>query len=239
MEGPAAPPDPRQVRALGAEFGTGGEAARRRRPKTGEHHGPDGRGLPERVHLRRARGSYGAALGRPRAAGADACIITTFVFIRLPNRSPSSTAPGRPILARPPKKVSRAVGRALHTVGLCCARLGRLERKPILQKGQDGSPIECQRPRQRFRGANKKTQEKNKALASVETLASKSPGLAGGLLCLLHKFADGIDTSEPRTPRDAAQCLLPQKAAGSPLKGSSKPTKATASERHATADDGP
>ena len=108
--------------------------------------------------------------------------------MRLPDRSPSSTAPGRPILARPQKKVSRAVGRALHTVGLCCARLGRLERKPILQKGQDGSPIECQRPRQRFRGANKKkeeaqkTQEKNKALASVETLASKSPGLAGGLV---------------------------------------------------------
>ena len=106
------------------------------------------------------------------------------------------------------------------------------------QSNASGSGSDSEAPTKKKK-KRKKTQEKNKALASVETLASKSPGLAGGLLCLLHKFADGIDTSEPRTPSDAAQCLLPQKAAGSPLKGSSKPTKATASARHATADDGP
>ena len=48
-------------------------------------------------------------------------------------------------------------GPAAGILFACVApRLGRLEHKPPLQKGQDGSPIECQRPRQRFRGANKK-----------------------------------------------------------------------------------
>ena len=184
------------------------------------------------------------------------------LLFRFFNYSPSTTlnllclhAPPRPVpeqysARKPhpgavPKKVNSAVARALAFC-LPVLRVASASRTqattaegPRWQPNRmPAAPAAIPRRQQKKEEAQK-TQEKNKALASVETLASKSPGLAGGLLCLLHKFADGIDTSEPRTPSDAAQCLLPQKAAGSPLKGSTKPTKATASARHATADDGP
>ena len=49
------------------------------------------------------------------------------------------------------------------------------------QSNASGSGSDSEAPTKKKK-KRKKTQEKNKALASVETLASKSPGLAGGLV---------------------------------------------------------
>ena len=49
------------------------------------------------------------------------------------------------------------------------------------QSSASGSGSDSEAPTKKKK-KRKKTQKKNKALASVETLASKSPGLAGGLV---------------------------------------------------------
>ncbi len=71
--------------------------------------------------VRRAMLNVNDAISMVQEAARGGLLLRSiyYVSIRLPDRSPSSTAPGRPILARPQKKVSRAVGPGAASVGLC------------------------------------------------------------------------------------------------------------------------